>query len=133
MTSGSPPIASAARSARLPTISEWWYVPGVSTSRRRSSGCDGFASSSSWKTVRMPKTEPRTANVPTAATPEPSAEAAEANHSSTMPWTSRAPSSENTVTTMAFTTKTANAAWTKTWSRSPLRITTMPARPPRRT
>ena len=78
-------MASAARSARLPTISEWWYVPGVSTSSRRSSGCDGFASSSSWNTVRIPNTEPSTANVPTAAMPDPAAEAAEANQSSRMP------------------------------------------------
>ena len=78
-------MASAARSARLPTISEWWYVPGVSTSRRRSSGWDGLASSSSWNTVRIPNTEPSTANVPTAATDEPAADAAEANHSSRTP------------------------------------------------
>ena len=56
--SGSAPIDSAARSARLPTISEWWYVPGVSTSSRRSSGWDGFASSSSWNTVSSPNTLP---------------------------------------------------------------------------
>src|SRR3972149_2144181 len=36
-------MASAARSDRLPTMSEWWYVPAVSRSSRRSSGCDGVA------------------------------------------------------------------------------------------
>ena len=53
--------------------------------------------------------------MPTAAMPEPAAEAAEANHSSRMPRRSRAPSNEKTETTRAFTTKTATAAWTKTW------------------
>ena len=98
-------MASAARSARLPTISEWWYVPGVSTSRRRSSGWDGLASSSSWNTVRIPNTEPRTANVPDGrdARARP-ADAADANHSSSTPRTSRSPSSENTDTTSALTT-----------------------------
>ena len=75
---------------------------------------------------------PRTANVPTAAMPDPAAEAADANHSSRMPRRSRAPSSEKTETTSAFTTKTATAAWTKTWSRSPRRTATMPAIPPRK-
>ena len=60
--------------------------------------------------------------MPTAATPDPAADAAEANHSSRTPRRSRAPSSEKTVTTSALTTKTAIAAWTKTWSRSPRRI-----------
>ena len=50
-----------------------------------------------------------------------------------MPRRSRAPSSENTVTTAAFTTKTAIAAWTNIWSRSPRRIVMIPARPPRKT
>ncbi len=107
-------------------------MPGVSTRSRRSSGCDGFASSSSWKTVRIPNTDPSTANKPTAAIPEPAAEAAEANHSSRMPRRSRAPSNEKTVTTSAFTTKTAIAAWTNTGSRSPRRTATMPAMPPRK-
>ena len=56
--------ASAARSARLPTISEWWYVPGASISRRRRSGWDGLASSSSWNEVVIPNRLPSTANVP---------------------------------------------------------------------
>ena len=34
--------------------------PGVSRRSRRSSGCDGLASSRSWKTVRMPKRLPTT-------------------------------------------------------------------------
>ena len=38
--------------------------PGVSTRSRRSRGCDGFASSSSWNTVTIPNSEPRTANEP---------------------------------------------------------------------
>src|SRR3954454_812429 len=54
---------------------EWWYVPGVSTSRRRRSGWDGFASSSSWNTVRIPKRLPRTAKLATAATAAPPAPA----------------------------------------------------------
>ncbi len=107
-------------------------MPGVSTRRRRSSGCEGLASSSSVNTVRIPNTEPRTANVPTAAMAEPTAEAAEANHSSSTPWTSRAPSRENTDTTRAFTTNTAIAAWKNTCRRSPLRTATMPATPPRK-
>ena len=48
-------MASAARSARLPTISEWWYVPGVSISSRRSSGWDGLASSRSWNDRQDPE------------------------------------------------------------------------------
>ena len=101
MISGSAPIVSAARSARLPTISEWWYVPGVSTSRRRRSVCDGFASSSSWNTVSRPNTLPRTAKEPTVATAAPPAETAAAPMSWTTPVRSRSPSSENAVTTTA--------------------------------
>ena len=100
-------MASAARSARFPTISEWWYVPGVSTSRRRSSGCDGFASSSSWNTVRIPNTDPMTAKLPTAATAEPPAETADAPHSSSTPRMSWSPSSANVSTTSALTANTA--------------------------
>ncbi len=51
----------------------WWYVPGVSSSRRRSSRFDGFASSSSWKTVMIPNTLPSTAKLPTARTTESTA------------------------------------------------------------
>ncbi len=43
-------------------------------SSRRSSGWDGFASSSSWNTVTMPNSEPSTAKLPTAATDEPPAD-----------------------------------------------------------
>src|SRR3989304_5736510 len=42
-------------------------------SRRRRSGWDGFASSRSWNTVRMPNTFPSTAKLPTAATAAPPA------------------------------------------------------------
>ena len=86
---------SAARSARLPTISEWWYVPGVSTRSRRRSGWDGFASSSSWNTVRIPNTDPMTAKLPTAATAAPPADTAAAPTSSSTPRTSWSPSSAN--------------------------------------
>ena len=82
--------------------------------------------------MRIPNTEPSTANEPTAAIPEPAAEAADANHSSRMPRRSRAPSSEKTVTTSPLTMNTATAAWRKTCSRSPLRTPTIPAIPPRK-
>ena len=49
------------------------------------SGCDGLASSSSWKTVRIPNRLPRTANEPTAATAAPAAEAPDAPTSSRSP------------------------------------------------
>ena len=49
-------------------------MPGVSTSSRRRSGWDGFASSSSWNAVRIPNTDPRTANEPTVATAAPPAD-----------------------------------------------------------
>ena len=123
-------MASAARSARLPTISEWWYVPGVSTSRRRSSGWDGFASSSSWNTVTIPNTEPITAKLPTAATAEPPADRADAPSSSSRPRMSCSPSSAKMATTRALTTSTAMPAWTNTASRSPRRTATIPAIPP---
>ena len=44
----------------------WWYVPGASISRRRSSGWVGLASSSSCIVVRMPNMRPSTAKLPTA-------------------------------------------------------------------
>ena len=88
---------------------EWWYVPGVSTRSRRSSGCDGFASSSSWKTVRIPNRLPRTANEPTAATAAPAAAARAAPHSWRTPVRSRAPRSEKTEMTSAPTTAIGDA------------------------
>ena len=60
-------------------------------SRRRSSGWDGFASSSSWKTVRIPKRMPRAAKQPTATTAAPAADATDAPHNSSTPLTSRSP------------------------------------------
>ncbi len=112
---------------------EWWYVPGVSMSRRRSSGCDGLASSSSWNAVRIPKTLPRTANVPTATTAAPPPASAEAPHSWTTPVRSRWPRSPKVVTTIASTIATAMPAWTNAFSRSPRRIATIPAAPPKKT
>ena len=82
--------------------------------------------------MRIPNTEPSTANVPTAATEDPIAAAADANHSSRTPRMSRAPSNEKIETTTMLTTKTAIAAWTNTCSRSPLRTAMMPAMPPRK-
>ena len=92
----------------------WWYVPGVSTSSRRRSGCDGLASSSSWNAVRIPNREPSTANEPTVATAAPPAETAAAPNSSTTPRMSWSPSSPNVAMTSALTTNTANPAWTNT-------------------
>src|SRR3989304_404090 len=64
-------MASAARSDRLPTMSEWWYVPAVSRSSRRSSGCDGVASSSNWNEGGKPKRLPRTPPPPGRPRPAP--------------------------------------------------------------
>ena len=110
-------------------------MPGVSTSSRRSSGCDGFASSSSWNTVRIPNTLPRTAKRADrrdgrARRRRPTEAPSSCEHARVE--VARRRGARTSITTRTFTTATASPAWTKTWSRSPRRTATMPAIPPRK-
>ena len=80
--------------------------------------------------MRIPKTDPIAAKLPTAAMAEPPADTADAPSSSRTPRMSWSPSKANVVTTRALTTNTATPAWANTASRSPRRTATIPAMPP---
>jgi len=70
--SGSAPIASARPFREVAHHQRGGGTcPGVSTRSRRRSGCDGFASSRSWNTVRIPNRLPRTAKPPADQRPTP--------------------------------------------------------------
>ena len=111
----------------------WWYVPGVSSSSRRSSRLDGLASSSIWNTVMIPNTLPSTANVPAASATETAALKTPTPMSCACAARSRCSSAPKATTTATWAAATTKKTRTKALSRSARVIASSEASPPTRT